>query len=170
MSAPLEIERKFLVKSDGWRAAAKSVPIAQAYLAREGKVAVRVRQKGAKFLLTIKREKSDTTRVEWEIEIPESDARILFDEVADGPGIRKVRHLVAAGPHTFEVDEFEGDNDGLIVAEVELSSADEAFEKPDWLGPEVTDDPRFLNARLIDHPFCEWGTDYPSLLADKSSG
>ena len=118
---------------------------------------MRVRTWGEKGFLTIKgpTAKDSCSRFEWEIEIPLDDARELIG-LCDGGVIDKVRHLVSFKGHVFEVDEFAGDNQGLVVAEVELSSEDEEFERPDWLGKEVTGERRYYNSCLLSSPYCSW--------------
>ena len=154
----LEIERKFLVTDDSYKAMAfHSDRIAQGYLCREGGNSARVRVRGDKGYLTIKGPSMDggLSRFEWEKEIPESEAWELL-KLCHGGIIDKTRHLVKCGNHTFEVDEFHGDNDGLVVAEVELESADETFERPPFLGKEVTGDKRYYNSSLTRFPFKCW--------------
>lgn len=154
----LEIERKFLVTDDSYKAMAfHSDRIAQGYLCREGGNSTRVRVRGDKGYLTIKGPSMDggLSRLEWEKEIPESEAWELL-KLCHGGIIDKTRHLVKCGNHTFEVDEFHGDNDGLVVAEVELESADETFERPPFLGKEVTGDKRYYNSSLTRFPFKCW--------------
>ena len=154
----LEIERKFLVTDDSYKAMAfSSDRIAQGYLCREGGNSARVRVRGDKGYLTIKGPSMDggLSRFEWEKEIPAGEAWELL-KLCHGGIIDKTRHLVKCGKHTFEVDEFHGDNDGLVVAEVELESADEAFERPPFLGKEVTGDKRYYNSSLTRFPFKCW--------------
>ena len=154
----LEIERKFLVTDDSYKAMAfHSDRIAQGYLCREGGNSARVRVRGDKGYLTIKGPSMDggLSRFEWEKEIPAGEAWELL-KLCHGGIIDKTRHLVKCGKHTFEVDEFHGDNDGLVVAEVELESADEAFERPPFLGKEVTGDKRYYNSNLTRFPFKCW--------------
>lgn len=154
----LEIERKFLVIDDSYKAMAfHSDRIAQGYLCREGGNSARVRVRGDKGYLTIKGPSMDggLSRFEWEKEIPAGEAWELL-KLCHGGIIDKTRHLVKCGKHTFEVDEFHGDNDGLVMAEVELESADETFERPPFLGKEVTGDKRYYNSNLTRFPFKCW--------------
>ena len=152
-----EIERKFLLDSDGWRTEVTgSVRLVQGYVSRGDKSAVRVRIKGERGELNIKHTLDGIHRLEYEYEIPLSDARELLDNVALRPLIDKVRHHVNFGDHLWEIDEFFGDNAGLVVAEIELGSADEAFDRPAWLGREVSDDPRYYNSNLSKLPFTQW--------------
>lgn len=152
-----EIERKFLVKGDFKAEAMNEIRIVQGYLSSNPERIVRVRVKGTKGFLTIKGicNASGASRYEWEREIPVNEAEELL-QICEPGLINKVRHLVKAGKHTYEVDEFFGDNQGLIIAEVELSSEDEAFDKPDWLGEEVTGYTRYYNSMLLKHPFIHW--------------
>ena len=154
-----EIERKFLVH-DGWRAVShRQTRIVQGYLSSVPGRSVRVRIAGDQGFLTIKgaASASGVSRYEWEREIPVDEAEALL-ALAEPGVIEKVRHLVAVGPHTFEVDEFFGQNAGLVVAEIELGAEDEAFERPHWLGAEVTGDRRYYNSSLVRAPFCTWST------------
>ncbi|QNH13427.1 CYTH domain-containing protein [Xanthomonas sp. SI] len=160
---PIEIERKFLVTGDGWRAAAhRVIPMAQGYINDQAamdsgaqKASVRVRVQGEEAFLNLKSRELGHTRQEFEYPLPLDDARALL-ALCVGGLIDKRRHLVQHQGHLWEVDEFLGDNAGLVVAEIELQSADEAFAKPDWIGAEVTDDARYYNLALASHPFCEW--------------
>lgn len=157
---PQEIERKFLVEGDFKSHAKQAIRIMQGYLSSVPERTVRVRVKGEKGYLTIKGKSSldGTVRYEWEKEIAVEDARELFQLCEPGK-IDKMRYLVECGKHIFEVDEFYEDNAGLIVAEIELISADEPFERPVWLGKEVTGDLRYYNAMLARHPFTSWKRD-----------
>lgn len=153
----IEIERKFLVKGDFKSFSHKSEEIAQGYLSSVAERSVRVRIKGDKGYLTIKGIGSEDglSRFEWEKEISTDDARDLL-ELCEPGKIEKIRHLVSCGTHTYEVDEFFGDNEGLVVAEVELNTIDEQFAKPDWLGDEVTGVEKYYNAALCRNPFKNW--------------
>ncbi|NDW18530.1 CYTH domain-containing protein [Dysgonomonas sp. 216] len=153
----VEIERKFLVKGDFISFSVKNERIRQAYISSDPKRSVRIRQKGEKAYLTIKGESSDdgTTRIEWEKEISIADADILFG-LCKGGVIDKVRYYVPTGELMFEVDIFEGDNKGLIVAEIELKNKDDFFVQPDWLGMEVTGDKRYYNSQLTKNPYKKW--------------
>ena len=152
-----EIERKFLVSGDFKSEAVSSTHIRQAYINQAGGRTVRVRIRDDKAFLTIKGPSLDggLSRFEWEIEIPLADAEQLM-QLRVTPLVDKRRYLVPFGGHTFEVDEFYGDNEGLVMAEVELASVDEDFERPDWLGAEVTGDRRYYNSHLARHPYKEW--------------
>lgn len=153
----LEIERKFLVEGDFKQDATASYRIAQGYICSVPGRTVRVRIMDDKGYLTIKgaAREGGFARFEWETEIPFKDAQDLMN-LCDKGVIDKIRYHVPAGDHVFEVDEFYGDNAGLVVAEVELSSEDEAFVRPSWLGREVTGDRRYYNSCLLSSPFCTW--------------
>ncbi len=152
-----EIERKFLVKGDFKHLAAKSINITQGYLSSVPERIVRVRIKGDKGFLTIKgiANKSGASRYEFEKEISLQDVRELLNICEPGI-INKTRYLVPVGNHTYEVDEFYGENQGLIVAEIELSSEDEEFEKPEFLGKEITGNSNYYNSMLTKHPYTKW--------------
>ena len=150
----VEIERKFLVCGDYKSSARESSHIVQGYLNMDKDRTVRVRVRDDKGYMTVKGPTNGVSRFEWEREIPREEAAGLL---ALCPAvIDKTRHLVDYGGHTFEVDEFHGDNQGLVVAEVELKSVDETFEKPSWLGLEVTGDHRYYNSALTENPFRNW--------------
>ncbi|MGH8250425.1 MAG: CYTH domain-containing protein [Steroidobacteraceae bacterium] len=153
----LEIERKFLVRGAGWRAqAAGNDSLRQGYLANTRACSVRVRIAGERGWLSVKGMTPGRVRPEFEYEIPEADAAGMLAALTEGPEIEKVRHRVVIGARVFEVDEFHGANRGLVIAEIELESVDAEFERPDWLGDEVTDDARYYNFRLAAEPFAEW--------------
>lgn len=160
---PLEIERKFLVTGDTWRdAAQRVVPMAQGYLNDLAAVdsgamhaSVRVRIAGEDAFLNLKSRELGHTRQEFDYPIPVEDARALL-ALCVGGVIDKRRHYVEHAGHTWEVDEFLGDNAGLVVAEIELGSADEAFARPTWLGVEATDAPRYYNLALASRPYSQW--------------
>jgi adenylate cyclase len=159
----LEIERKFLVTGDAWRHSAHAVvPMAQGYLndlvtvdSGAMRTSVRVRIAGEEAFLNLKSRELGHTRQEFDYPIPVADARDLL-ALCVGGVIDKRRYLVAHAGHTWEVDEFLGDNAGLVVAEIELGHADEAFARPDWLGVEVTDTPRYYNLALASRPYSQW--------------
>ncbi len=151
-----EIERKFLVRGEDWRAMARGTRYRQGYLSTVKERTVRVRTIDDKGFLTIKGVSVGATRSEYEYEIPAADADEMLDDLCEKPIIEKDRYKIPAGDVTWEVDEFFGVNDGLIVAEVELLSEDQSFPKPDWIGDEVTGDPRYFNANLIARPFSTW--------------
>ena len=154
----LEIERKFLVKDDSYkRMAYHASRIAQGYICSSRGRTVRVRIREDKGYLTIKgpSDQQGLGRYEWEKEIPLGEAQELMKLCEPGM-IDKTRYLVRAGKHVFEVDEFYGENEGLTIAEVELESEDESYEKPDFVGDEVTGDVRYYNSFLMKKPFCSW--------------
>jgi adenylate cyclase len=154
----VEVERKFLVAGDAWReSVTRSTRIVQAYLTDTGPAVVRVRVRGDSAYLTIKGTSNGISRSEFEYEIPVEDALDMLGELATGPVIDKVRHLVPVGDHTWEVDVFAGDNAPLVMAEIELGSPDESFERPEWLGIEVSDDQRYYNVNLARDPYSRWG-------------
>ena len=152
-----EIERKFLVKGEYKSKAYEQSRIVQGYISSARGRTVRVRIRDGKGYLTIKgaSNASGTSRYEWEKKLPLSEAEELMKLCE--PGVNhKTRYLVRSGRHTFEVDEFYGENEGLVVAEVELASEDEAFEKPDFIGREVTGDVRYYNSQLMKRPYTTW--------------
>src|SRR5215471_3281800 len=151
-----EVERKFLVKGDAWRSLAKGTTYRQGYLNSAKERTVRVRTTDDKAYLTIKGITVGATRAEYEYEIPYDEGKAMLDSLAEKPLIEKRRYKIPAGDLTWEIDEFLGDNTGLIVAEVELKSEDQAFTRPVWLGDEVTGDPRYYNANLVKKPFPHW--------------
>ena len=155
----IEIERKFLVVGDDWRQA-PAVPYAQGYLNRDKQRTVRVRIVQGQAWLTIKGASSGATRAEFEYPIPVADAEQLL-ALCDGPLVRKLRRVIVHAGATWEVDEFQGDNAGLVVAEIELASEDEAFEPPPWLGAEVTHDARYFNSSLAAAPYSTWPESRP---------
>lgn len=151
-----EIERKFLVTGDAWRGQGTATRYRQGYLSTVKERTVRVRVAGDGAQLTIKGITVNASRTEFEYDIPVDDADIMLDELCEQPIIDKVRHVVEVDRHTWEIDEFAGANEGLVVAEVELDDADQQFTRPEWLGEEVTDDPRYFNANLVAHPYSQW--------------
>ena len=151
-----EIERKFLVQSEAWKSGVTSArSLRQGYLAIDSGSNVRVRTDGERAWLTIKGRGEGITRPEFEYEIPAADAAPLLD-LCQNRVVEKKRHLVPVGDRTWEIDEFSGENIGLVVAEIELPDEGTAFALPAWLGAEVTGDPRYLNASLAVHPFARW--------------
>lgn len=151
-----EIERKFLVRGDAWKADATSSAYRQGFLSTEPERTVRVRVAGDRGWLTVKGITVGARRAEYDYEIPRDDASRMLDTLCKRPLIEKVRHTLVVGAHTWEVDVFAGDNAGLVLAEIELSAEDEEFERPVWLGLEVTDDPRYFNSSLVGHPYKDW--------------
>ena len=153
---PREIERKFLVKNDAWRRLAhRSQRMTQGYLASGGRVSVRIRIAADDARLNMKTGGLVPSRQEYEYPIPLDEARELL-ALAEGPLIDKTRHLVEHDGMTWEVDEFHGDNAGLIVAELELTREDEPFARPPWVGKEVTPLARYYNSRLVQYPYRAW--------------
>lgn len=151
----IEIERKFLLKGERWREEAeRSLYMRQAYLGGDG-VSVRVRFEGDLARLNIKQSRVGSSRYEFEYTIPLVDARRLM-QLANGGSTEKTRHYVRHAGMTWEIDEFHGENEGLIVAEIELESEDQEFERPDWVGEEVTGEERYYNVALARHPFRNW--------------
>ncbi|NDV68688.1 CYTH domain-containing protein [Dysgonomonas sp. 25] len=162
-----ETERKFLVASDSYKQEAyKSLHIVQGYLSSVPERTVRIRISGEQAYITIKgiSNESGTTRFEWEKEIPVAEAQMLIKLCEPGV-IDKIRYLVKVDNHLFEVDEFSGENDGLVIAEIELQDEKEAFAHPAWLGKEVTGDKRYYNASLTRNPYNKWKDGH-----DKSAG
>lgn len=154
----IEIERKFLVVTNAFKSdALRQNQIAQGYLSTHTERTVRVRIKGEKGYLTIKGESNETglSRFEWEKEISVEEAKQLLLLCEKGV-VEKIRYEIQVGEHLFEVDEFLGENEGLVIAEVELQSESEIFEKPSWLGIEVTQDHRYYNSYLSQNPFTSW--------------
>lgn len=151
-----EIERKFLVNGNAWRTLAQGVLYRQGYLNSAKERTVRVRTAGEKGFLTVKGITNGVTRSEFEYEIPFADADEMLSGLAEKPLIEKRRFKIPAGALVWEIDEFLGENAGLIVAEIELPDEDAPFERPDWLGREVSNDPRFFNSNLVRHPFSQW--------------
>lgn len=149
-----EIERKFLVHAD-WPRPSSGTRLVQGYLSSGGPVSVRIRASGERAWLTVKGPTSGLSRSEFEYEVPLEDAREMLALSRSTP-IEKTRYLVPHGAHTIEVDVFAGSNAGLVVAEVELGAENEAFDKPTWLGEEVSSDARFRNSTLAQHPYSTW--------------
>ena len=154
---PIEIERKFLLANDDWRnAVVRSSRIRQGYMGKMDKASVRIRIQGDKANINIKSATLDIRRMEYEYEIPLNEAEEMLDQLCNQPQIDKTRFIVERGKHVWEIDEFYGDNEGLLVAEVELDDEAEEIIKPGWIGEEVTADPRYYNVSLINHPFNKW--------------
>jgi CYTH domain-containing protein len=151
-----EIERKFLLNGDAWRALANGTRYRQGYLSSTKERVVRVRTIDDRGFLTIKGITVGTTRVEYEYAIPVNEASAMLDDLCEKPIIEKNRYKIDVGGIIWEVDEFFGENLGLIVAEVELDREDQPFEKPEWIGEEVTGDPKYFNSNLIINPFIKW--------------
>ncbi|AFY64838.1 CYTH domain-containing protein [Geitlerinema sp. PCC 7407] len=153
---PKEIERKFLVKNDAWRAIAVGVPYCQGYLSCDVGATVRVRRVGDRGYLTVKGPTQGVIRLEYEYPIPVAEAEEMLQRLCLRPLIEKVRHKVVLDGVVWEIDEFGGENAGLIVAEVELVTEDHPLTLPEWIGEEVSHDPRYFNANLVSMPYCRW--------------
>ncbi|WP_018231783.1 CYTH domain-containing protein [Thioalkalivibrio thiocyanodenitrificans] len=152
-----EIERKFLVIGDSWRhLVSRSVQYQQGYLCGNARSSIRIRVSDESGYLNIKSATLGVRREEFEYPVPLPDARHMLELLCEGPLIEKTRHFVEYRGHVWEVDVFEGQNQGLVVAEVELSSEDETFERPDWIGEEVSHDARYYNTSLVRHPYTHW--------------
>lgn len=152
----VEIERKFLVKGDDWRSLAIGAVYRQGYLASEQGCVVRVRVVSGQGYLTIKGAPQGIIRAEYEYAIPFTDATALLDTLCQRPLIEKTRYRIPWQTVVWEVDEFAGENQGLIVAEVELADPEQVIELPDWIGEEVSHDSRYFNSNLVKHPFSRW--------------
>ncbi len=151
-----EIERKYLLGSDTWKAGARGKLYRQGYLQAAVERNVRIRIIGDRGYLTVKGQASGITRLEFEYEIPLADAEGMLDALCLKPLIEKTRYRIEHAGLTWEIDEFAGDNQGLVVAEVELEDEAQEVELPSWVGREVTDDPRYLNSNLVQKPFTTW--------------
>ncbi len=152
-----EIERKFLIANDEWQLhIARKADMRQGYLAGSEQASIRVRIAGDRAYLNIKSATLGVTRKEYEYGIPMDDAKELLNTLCNGPIIEKTRFYVQEGRHTWEIDVFRGDNVGLVVAEIELKTEDEEFEKPNWAGEEVSHDTRYYNSCLVKHPYKDW--------------
>jgi adenylate cyclase len=152
----LEIERKFLVKSPEYKKQGRGIYIRQGFLSTAKDRVVRIRIIGHQAYLTIKGINKGATRSEFEYEIPGEDAEFMMNELCEKPIIEKYRYRIKAADLIWEVDEFKGLNEGLVVAEIELHSEVQEFDIPDWIGQEVTNDPRYYNSNLIRNPFSNW--------------
>jgi adenylate cyclase len=152
----IEIERKYLVNTVLWKPQGVGVHFKQGYLNSQKERIVRVRLLGARATLTIKGLTNGITRSEFEYDIPAADASVLLETLCERPLIDKHRHTELHHGKTWEIDVFHGDNDGLVVAEIELKGADETFTLPAWASKEVSDDPRYFNSNLLKHPFRMW--------------
>ena len=153
-----EIERKFLVDGTGWRTG-PGIEYRQGYLSSVKERTVRVRRAGEKAYLTVKGVNVGASRSEYEYEIPVSDANEMLEQLCPRPLVEKRRYRVEHAGLTWEIDEFSGENAGLVLAEVELTSEELEILRPPWVGKEVTDDPRYFNANLVEHPYQTWSHD-----------
>lgn len=156
MGYGLEIERKYLVSGDAWRGLAEGVLYRQGYLSAGNGPTVRVRIAGGSGYLTIKGRNSSNSSHEFEYEIPVGEASLMLDTLATSAIIQKYRHKIEVDGFIWEVDEFCGDNEGLVLAEIELASDTQSFPLPAWIGAEVTGDGRYYNASLARNPYCSW--------------
>lgn len=152
----IEIEKKFLLTGTEWKQLATGTAYRQGYLNSVKERTVRVRTINDQGFLTIKGVSVGATRLEYEYEIPLEDANALLDELCEKPLIEKNRYKISFSGFTWEVDEFFGENDGLVVAEIELESENQVFDKPEWVGEEVTGDSRYFNSNLINNPYTKW--------------
>lgn len=151
-----EIERKFLVKGDQWRSLATGTLYRQGYLSTKKGCSVRVRLAGNQGYFTIKGATQGCSRAEYEYPIPAEDAQEMLDNLCEAPLIEKTRYKIEYAGLTWEVDEFAAENQGLIIAEVELTDENQSIELPEWIGKEVSDDPRYYNANLVENPYSQW--------------
>ena len=151
-----EIERKFLVRGEAWKTLGVGTRMRQGYLSTDPERVVRVRVDGEAATLTIKGRSVGATRGEWEYPIPLSDAEEMLTQLCLRPLVEKIRYRITQHEMLWEVDEFLGDNAGLVVAEIELTAEDQAFIKPQWVAEEVTHDARYYNANLLRHPYSAW--------------
>ncbi|HEY5706473.1 MAG TPA: CYTH domain-containing protein [Terrimicrobiaceae bacterium] len=150
-----EIERKFLLSDDSWRSGSQGCHYVQGYLSRDPERVVRVRQAGTCAFISVKGIAQGTTRQEFEYPIPLSDAEALM-KLCICPLIEKTRYVVEYHGKRWEVDEFHGENEGLVLAEIEITREDEPIDLPPWIGAEVSHDARYFNANLVEHPFMRW--------------
>jgi len=153
---PHEIERKFLIQNDDWRGQTTGKVYSQGYLSTRPECSVRVRTVGDRAFLAIKGATVGAKRLEYEYEIALAEAQEMMRELCLPSIIRKTRYVIRYAGHTWEIDEFQGENKGLLLAEIELQTEDEVFERPGWVGVEVTDDPRYYNASLAVCPYEKW--------------
>ncbi len=151
-----EIERKFLLIGDAWRENARGTLLRQGYISTQPGRTVRVRTANNQGYLTLKGKTTGITRCEFEYPIPLDDANMLLDQLCEQPILEKIRYLIDYKGFTWEVDEFLGDNAGLLIAEIELEAEDQSFAKPEWIGEEVSGDRRYFNSSLSRYPFLRW--------------
>lgn len=152
----IETEKKFLVRNASWKEGLQGADYQQGYLSLDKERTVRVRMGNGKNTLTIKGKTQGQSRLEFEYEIPEEDATILLFSLCISPVISKTRYRIPQGEFCWEIDEFHDDNEGLVLAEIELSYCNQPFHKPEWVGTEVTHDPRYYNANLVTNPYRSW--------------
>lgn len=152
----VEIERKFLVYGEAWKALSQGIDYRQGYLCSDKLRTVRVRLVGGEGYVTIKGKTVGATRAEYEYPIPGEDAEAMLNTLCDSTLIEKKRYTIEHEGFHWEVDEFQGDNRGLVIAEIELAAEDQPFKKPAWIGEEVTEDTRYYNSMLAQHPYKDW--------------
>jgi adenylate cyclase len=153
----IEIERKFLVRNGSWRARADAgTRFRQGYFTTPRRASIRVRIEGEHANINIKSAELGVRRLEFEYPVPLEEAEQMLEQLCEQPQVEKTRYHVQHAGQTWEIDVFEGDNTGLVVAEIELESEDAEFARPDWLGEEVSDDPRYYNVSLVTHPYKDW--------------
>ena len=152
----IEIERKFLVHKDMWPKSEERIVMRQGYLAQQGELVCRVRQKDEQFFLSVKARIDDLASYDYEYPIPKEDGETMLDKLCDHAPVTKTRHLIRHGDLVWEIDEFHDANAGLVVAEIELPSADHPFDQPDWLDEEVSEDKRYTNYALYREPHSTW--------------
>lgn len=153
----IEIEHKFLLANDNWRnEVTHSSYYKQGYLSQDKNSTVRIRVSDQEAWLVIKGATIGISRPEYTYDIPLHEAHQMLDKLCEKPLIEKVRHFITRSEHIWEIDEFKGENEGLVVAEIELSSESEAFEKPEWIGADVSYDARYYNSNLSNHPYQSW--------------
>lgn len=153
----IEIERRFLVDKQEWPRGNRTIAISQGYLARRDGLVCRVRQKNEVFYLSIKARIDSVSSYDYEYPIPPEDGNVMLSTLCDRPPVSKTRHEVELDNLVWEIDEFHGANEGLIVAEIELPTADYQVQLPTWLSAEITDDERYSNASLYENPWTAWG-------------
>lgn len=151
-----EIEKKFLITSDAWRALGTGKEYCQGYLSSGDGPSLRIRTIGERGIITVKGPTENGKRLEFEYDIPYSDAKEMLEKLCHKPLIEKTRYKIQQGSFIWEVDEFKGENEGLIFAEIELNAVDQAFDIPQWIGEEVTGDARYYNANLVTNPYSNW--------------
>lgn len=151
-----EIEKKFLITNDNWRTLGSKKEYCQGYLNSGKGVSLRIRTINDKGIITVKGPSDGGKRLEFEYDIPYTDAREMLEKLCRKPLIKKTRHNISFAGFIWEVDEFKGENAGLIFAEIELDAVDQSFDIPDWIGEEVTEDSRYYNASLVTYPYSKW--------------
>lgn len=152
----IEIERKFLVQNTNWPRSENRIVMRQGYMAQQGKLVCRVRQKNEQFYLSVKAKIDNLSSYDYEYPIPAEDGETMLNKLCDHAAVSKTRHLIKQDNLTWEIDEFHDANEGLVVAEIELPSADHPFDMPEWLGDEVSDDKRYTNYALYCKPHSQW--------------